>query len=259
MADLLQDPVTVAEVKFSFFYCMFSFWSSGLLVLVCTLSEGLEAFGSVLHSTQFLLLAALYELGKVGLAKLLSGHGPSLSLARGTPSDGKHVRGPILRKVWIKLTRLVVKLTPVGHLMVGVAVLCGAWLFFAYVTVCFGAPLLSSWAETGSFCLLLTLLTAYPSLLVLGPSISSLSMVYSSHSHSPLASTLFLNWMCTVLGAWLGAFPIPLDWDRPWQVWPIPCCLGAVAGHVVGNVVGACRVWPHLASVNSGCGKRKFV
>ena len=22
----------------------------------------------------------------------------------------------------------------------------------------------------------------------------------------------------TVLGAWLGAFVIPLDWDRPWQV-----------------------------------------
>ena len=24
--------------------------------------------------------------------------------------------------------------------------------------------------------------------------------------------------ICTLLGAWLGAFPIPLDWDRPWQV-----------------------------------------
>lgn len=23
---------------------------------------------------------------------------------------------------------------------------------------------------------------------------------------------------CTVVGAWVGAFPIPLDWDRPWQV-----------------------------------------
>lgn len=23
---------------------------------------------------------------------------------------------------------------------------------------------------------------------------------------------------CSVIGAWLGAFPIPLDWDRPWQV-----------------------------------------
>lgn len=24
--------------------------------------------------------------------------------------------------------------------------------------------------------------------------------------------------VCTVIGAWVGAFPIPLDWDRPWQV-----------------------------------------
>lgn len=24
--------------------------------------------------------------------------------------------------------------------------------------------------------------------------------------------------VCTVVGAWVGAFPIPLDWDRPWQV-----------------------------------------
>ncbi|MEQ2202020.1 hypothetical protein XENOCAPTIV_022424 [Xenoophorus captivus] len=23
---------------------------------------------------------------------------------------------------------------------------------------------------------------------------------------------------CTLIGAWVGAFPIPLDWDRPWQV-----------------------------------------
>lgn len=37
---------------------------------------------------------------------------------------------------------------------------------------------------------------------------------------------------CTVVGAWVGAFPIPLDWDRPWQVsrsllmlirWPLGC------------------------------------
>ena len=67
-------------------------------------------------------------------------------------------------------------------------------------SVCFGAPLLSSWSETGSFCLLMRLLTAYPVLLILGPSLSSLFLVYSSHSHSPLASTLFLIWMFTVLG-----------------------------------------------------------
>jgi len=259
MAPMMQDTETVAEVKFSFFYCMFSFWSSGLLVLVCTLSEGLEAFGSVLHSMQFLVLAAVYELGKVGLAKLLSGHVPSLRLARGDPPDDKAVRGPFLRKVWVKLTRLVVKMTPVGHLIVGVGLLFGSWLFFVYITVCFGAPVLSSWAETGSFCLLLTLLTAYPVLLILGPSISSLFLVYSSQAASPLTSTLFLIWMFTILGAWLGAFPIPLDWDRPWQVWPTPCCLGAVAGHVTGNVVGAGRVWPWLAVTTAKEGKRKYV
>merc|ERR1711962_976895 len=50
-----------------------------------------------------------------------------------------------------------------------------------------------------------------------------------------------------------------LDWDRPWQAWPITCCLGAVAGHVAGNVLGACRVWPKLANLNNGHSKRKFV
>ncbi len=27
------------------------------------------------------------------------------------------------------------------------------------------------------------------------------------------------NELWTCLGAWMGAFVIPLDWDRPWQVW----------------------------------------
>ena len=31
-------------------------------------------------------------------------------------------------------------------------------------------------------------------------------------------SSLFLTTVCATVGAWLGAFPIPLDWDRPWQV-----------------------------------------
>jgi len=262
MGEDAQDPKFVADIKFSFFYSMFSFWSSGLLVLVCVLSEGLEAFGSVLHSKEFLFLAATYELGKVGLAKLLSGHASSLTLPKGDLSDGKVVRGPLLRKLWIKLTRFVTLLTPLWHLQVGVVILFFSWALCAYVTVCFGAPLLSSWYETGTFCLLIILLTAYPTLLILGPSTTSLLSVYTKKPSSPLHSTLFLYWIFTGVGAWLGATPIPLDWDRPWQVWPISCCLGAVAGHVVGSVVAAGSVWPKLASC-TGPGdrqsKRKFV
>ena len=29
---------------------------------------------------------------------------------------------------------------------------------------------------------------------------------------------LYIMIMFTLLGAWLGAVPIPLDWNRPWQV-----------------------------------------
>ena len=86
--------------------------------------------------------------------------------------------------------------------------------------MCLGAPLLASWRETASFCLLVVLLTAYPALLVLGPTSQALLATYTSTSPSacPLGATLYLNSACSLAGAWAGALPLPLDWDRPWQV-----------------------------------------
>jgi len=42
----------------------------------------------------------------------------------------------------------------------------------------------------------------------------------------------------TVVGAWLGAIPIPLDWDREWQKWPVTIVTGAYVGWAVGKVLG---------------------
>ncbi|EFX03013.1 GPI-anchor biosynthesis protein [Grosmannia clavigera kw1407] len=42
----------------------------------------------------------------------------------------------------------------------------------------------------------------------------------------------------TCIGAWLGAVPIPLDWDRPWQRWPVTIVVGAYVGHAVGRLLG---------------------
>lgn len=58
----------------------------------------------------------------------------------------------------------------------------------------------------------------------------------------------------TVLGAWLGAVPIPLDWyvfyvsarkyntdlyrDREWQKWPVTIVTGAYVGYAVGKLLG---------------------
>ncbi|TPX10764.1 uncharacterized protein E0L32_008333 [Thyridium curvatum] len=39
-------------------------------------------------------------------------------------------------------------------------------------------------------------------------------------------------------GAWLGAVPIPLDWDREWQKWPVTILSGMYAGYVLGRVLG---------------------
>lgn len=40
------------------------------------------------------------------------------------------------------------------------------------------------------------------------------------------------------VGAWLGAIPIPLDWDREWQKWPVTIVAGLYIGAVVGKLAG---------------------
>jgi len=44
--------------------------------------------------------------------------------------------------------------------------------------------------------------------------------------------------MGTIVGAWTGAIPIPLDWDREWQKWPVTVVTGAYLGWAVGRTLG---------------------
>ncbi|KAK6513313.1 Glycosylphosphatidylinositol (GPI) anchor assembly protein [Arthrobotrys megalospora] len=44
------------------------------------------------------------------------------------------------------------------------------------------------------------------------------------------------------LGAWFGAIPIPLDWDRDWQRWPVTIIVGIYAGYAVGRLGGLALV-----------------
>ena len=101
---------------------------------------------------------------------------------------------------------------------------------------------MSTPAPTGTFCLLLLLLTVFPCLLVEGPSLDTLHTVLTVQSGLERSDcstslhtlhTLHHNVLYTCVGAWLGAVPLPLDWDRDWQVWPISCCLGAALGHAL--------------------------
>lgn len=117
-------------------------------------------------------------------------------------------------------------------------------LFFHTVVVLYGAPILESALETFSLAVLLTTLTTLRCLCVLGPNVQAWIRVFSRHGAMSVWDTsLQITVTCTVIGAWLGAFPIPLDWDRPWQVWPVSCSLGAVIGFLTGLV--AAPAWIH--------------
>lgn len=52
-----------------------------------------------------------------------------------------------------------------------------------------------------------------------------------------LKSPVILSSFFAVLGTWLGVIPIPLDWDRPWQAWPITLVVGGYLGAFIGGAI----------------------
>ncbi|EMR09365.1 hypothetical protein PNEG_02315 [Pneumocystis murina B123] len=42
---------------------------------------------------------------------------------------------------------------------------------------------------------------------------------------------LSVGFFGTFVGSWLGAIPIPLDWNKGWQKWPIPIVIGGYLGY----------------------------
>lgn len=59
-------------------------------------------------------------------------------------------------------------------------------------------------------------------------------MLAIAGAYAPL-DEVFGGALGAVLGAWLGAVPIPLDWDREWQKWPVTIVVGLYMGYVLGS------------------------
>ncbi|KAL3649105.1 hypothetical protein CASFOL_005508 [Castilleja foliolosa] len=86
--------------------------------------------------------------------------------------------------------------------------------------------------------LLMSIFTFVPAACVYGSSWTDWHRVFA-HT-KPVGSTDFV--IClpahgAVIGAWFGAWPMPLDWERPWQEWPVCVTFGAIIGYLVGMVV----------------------
>jgi len=102
----------------------------------------------------------------------------------------------------------------------------------------FGAPVIQDWILTLELSFLLVCWIFIPLCLIIHPSSILAELFYIStwnSQHQAVALAKF-RFVATCVGAWIGAIAFPLDWDRPWQKWPIPCLFSAAACHVVVNV-----------------------
>ncbi|KAJ7151357.1 GPI biosynthesis protein family Pig-F-domain-containing protein [Mycena crocata] len=132
------------------------------------------------------------------------------------------------------------------------AKLRSAWLatgavsvLFHAIILLFGAPLTSHIWQTYLLALLLSILTIFPPAYTLGsPLFTSdttthftwVRMFAEFSIRTPVERAMLYPAVGTILGCWLGVIPIALDWDRPWQAWPLTPALGAVLGYIFASM-----------------------
>ncbi|XP_060025889.1 phosphatidylinositol-glycan biosynthesis class F protein isoform X1 [Lagenorhynchus albirostris] len=90
---------------------------------------------------------------------------------------------------------------------------------FHVIFVLYGAPLIELALETFLLAVTLSTFTTVPCLCLLGPNFKAWLRVFSRNGVTSIwENSLQITTVSSFLGTWLGAFPIPLDWGRPWQV-----------------------------------------
>lgn len=127
-------------------------------------------------------------------------------------------------------------LKAVGRGLLGLPI--GA-LVMAFGAITLGAPVYTKYLlATTHWSLLMSLLTITPAACVLGSSWVDWQGIFAATR--PIESTEYL--LCfpaygAIIGSWFAAWPMPLDWERPWQEWPICVTYGGIAGYVLGMIV----------------------
>jgi len=98
---------------------------------------------------------------------------------------------------------------------------------------------LENYEETLTLSSLLTSLTLFPISLFVGVA-GTISILFTeSFELISIASQSYLkllkrNAYLVIFGAFVGSVVFPLDWDRPWQIYPVPNVVGAITGQMMG-------------------------
>lgn len=106
---------------------------------------------------------------------------------------------------------------------------------FTAIQILLGAPFTSHLLHTILSSTHLSLLSLFPLIYVHGIDSEKWQKIISVYC--PL-DEVFGATIGAFIGGWLGAIPIPLDWDREWQKWPITIVTGMYLGHTLGKFAG---------------------
>jgi len=116
------------------------------------------------------------------------------------------------------------------------------------VLVLFGAPMTSYIVKTYLLALLISIMGVYCPAFALGvPSLSgAMSAIQKNQTwirlfvefstENVVEKTLVYQAIGTLSGSWIGVIPIALDWDRPWQAWPLTPAFCAIGGYIVASL-----------------------
>jgi phosphatidylinositol glycan class F len=116
----------------------------------------------------------------------------------------------------------------------------GSTIIIYLITFTFGASLIESFYETTLFSMLISLECFMPLFICCEHSnpFDLLNRLFIKKDFKCHLESLLVNIAHGgVIGAWLGALVIPLDWDRWWQVWPISCCISSLIGTILGGLL----------------------
>ncbi|KAI7218904.1 hypothetical protein KC333_g3283 [Hortaea werneckii] len=128
--------------------------------------------------------------------------------------------------IWAKIVPAFLSLT--------LTLFLSAPLFFL-LAILFGAPLTSHLLHTLFLALHLALLTTPQ--LYYAHGLEAPKWMHLVSLQLPVDEVLGMS-LGACVGAWVGAIPIPLDWDREWQKWPVTVVVGMYAGAVLGKLLG---------------------
>jgi len=93
-----------------------------------------------------------------------------------------------------------------------------------------------SWLKTLLACVAVSAMSVAPLATTLAPTAQAWSRVLVHFRFRTPAERIWgLLGIGALLGTWIASFTLVLDWNEPWQAFPVPPLFGAWAGHALAT------------------------